>query len=395
MIRKFGPIITAVVIFTIVLLIPNRFFYPLLSKQLVNQAAPSLDTKVFQGVALQEKMWADNSYLPMFGSSELSRLDEFHPYNYFRVADNDVIPFLIGRGGTQSLVQYLDLAAMSNSLKDKKMVFVLSPQWFQPTGIDEIHFAPNYSDLQTYRFVFNSDIPMEQKKYVAKRLLSFEIVNKDSLLKSQLEAIVNPNDTKLKLNSIAMKPFAFVYMKALERKDILQSFFVKKNKVTDVNKNLDKLSFENMLGMADEFGRKAASNNPFHVLDKYYNTKIRWRLGSLKNYRKDGSYYTSPEYDDLQQILDLLKENNTKVLFLSIPVNGYWYDYIGFPKEERARYYQKIHQMIVDNGFDIADYSDHEYDKYFLQDTIHIGWKGWTYIDRDIKEFYQKYKFDM
>ncbi|MED0819055.1 D-alanyl-lipoteichoic acid biosynthesis protein DltD, partial [Bacillus paranthracis] len=31
----------------------------------------------------------------------------------------------------------------------------------------------------------------------------------------------------------------------------------------------------------------------------------------------------------------------------------------------------------------------HEYDKYFLKDTIHIGWKGWVYFDEEIQKFYQ------
>ncbi len=38
------------------------------------------------------------------------------------------------------------------------------------------------------------------------------------------------------------------------------------------------------------------------------------------------------EYDDLQIILELFKEKNVKPLFISVPVNGPWYDYTGFRK---------------------------------------------------------------
>ncbi|MCY8210741.1 hypothetical protein MOC18_04865, partial [Bacillus spizizenii] len=26
---------------------------------------------------------------------------------------------------------------------------------------------------------------------------------------------------------------------------------------------------------------------------------------------------------------------------------------------------------------------------YFMKDTIHIGWKGWVYVDKAIDEFYK------
>ncbi|PEC93295.1 hypothetical protein CON17_30125, partial [Bacillus thuringiensis] len=32
----------------------------------------------------------------------------------------------------------------------------------------------------------------------------------------------------------------------------------------------------------------------------------------------------------------------------------------------------------------------HEYDKYFLKDTIHLGWKGWIYFDEAVQKFYSE-----
>ena len=47
-------------------------------------------------------MFEDSKYLPIFGSSELSRLDEFHPSNYFQVNNQGFTPYLVGKGGDQS-----------------------------------------------------------------------------------------------------------------------------------------------------------------------------------------------------------------------------------------------------------------------------------------------------
>ncbi|XYJ24239.1 D-alanyl-lipoteichoic acid biosynthesis protein DltD [Bacillus velezensis] len=40
-------------------------------------------------------------------------------------------------------------------------------------------------------------------------------------------------------------------------------------------------------------------------------------------------------------------------------------------------------------GFQVADLSGHEYDPYFMKDTIHIAWKGWVYVDKAMEQFYK------
>ncbi len=53
------------------------------------------------------------------------------------------------------------------------------------------------------------------------------------------------------------------------------------------------------------------------------------------------------------------------------------------------RLLQKVNKQIRAKGFQVADFSGHEYDPYFMKDTIHIGWKGWVYVDKAIDEFYK------
>ena len=44
----------------------------------------------------------------------------------------------------------------------------------------------------------------------------------------------------------------------------------------------------------------------------------------------------------------------------------------------------KIHSTVVDNGGKIYDMSDKDYEKYVISDAVHIGWKGWVYVDQQI-----------
>lgn len=109
-------------------------------------------------------MLKDPTYLPIYGSSELSRLDEFHPSNYFQVNNEGFTPYLVGKGGSQSLIHSLNFAAHMDQLKGKKIVFIVSPQWFIKRGSDEQHFAPNYSALQGLDLAFNDQIDPEIKR---------------------------------------------------------------------------------------------------------------------------------------------------------------------------------------------------------------------------------------
>jgi D-alanine transfer protein len=69
-------------------------------------------------------------------------------------------------------------------------------------------------------------------------------------------------------------------------------------------------------------------------------------------------------------------------------MNGFWSDYTGVPKKVRNQCYIQIKQMIQKTGFEYVDFSGHEYERYFLHDTQHIGWKGWVYIDQAMDRFY-------
>lgn len=70
-----------------------------------------------------------------------------------------------------------------------------------------------------------------------------------------------------------------------------------------------------------------------------------------------------------------------------MPVNGPWYDYAGFPKERRDVYYNKVRDQVEKAGYPVVDFSSHEYDKYFLKDTIHLGRKDGSILMKQCRSF--------
>ena len=56
-------------------------------------------------------------------------------------------------------------------------------------------------------------------------------------------------------------------------------------------------------------------------------------------------------------------------------------------------YYKKVREQVEKAGYPVVDFSGHEYDKYFLKDTIHLGWKGWIYFDEAVQKFNSEIKY--
>jgi len=383
----FGPLILAIVLFLVFLFIPNAWIGHFISNKKIEKDATSLSPLMFQGDYIQSRMLDNKKYFPMYGSSELSRFDPFHPSNYFEANPQGFTPFLVGRGGTQSLIEFMNLAAHSNQLKGKKIVLIISPQWFHRKGINSVHFDPNYSMLQAYDLAFNHNIDPKLKKEAIHRLLKFSVVKRDYMLSTMYRSeIGHANPLKVTI----IRPLAYLNWKLLEKKDLYYSLYSGYPRNRHQNPALVKgKSWGELKHNASNYGRKDAKTNPFDISYSIYKKKIRPVEHKMKNYNLNGSYGKSVEYKDLQMIIDLLKEKGAEPLFVSIPVNGRWYDYTGFPKEGREVYYKKVHQQIRAAGFPIADLSGHEYDPYFLKDTLHIAWKGWVYVDKAMEQHWK------
>ena len=57
-------------------------------------------------------------------------------------------------------------------------------------------------------------------------------------------------------------------------------------------------------------------------------------------------------------------------------------------KQQRAR---RVRAVVADHeGAKLADFSDREYERYFLYDIVHFGWTGWIDVEQSIYEFAQE-----
>ena len=79
------------------------------------------------------------------------------------------------------------------------------------------------------------------------------------------------------------------------------------------------------------------------------------------------------------------------VLFIIPPVNEKWAKYTGLSQTMYQECVAKITKQLTSQGFNnIADLSKDGGKKFFMEDTIHLGWNGWLKVDQYVKPFMEE-----
>lgn len=342
---------------------------------------------------LMEKILAKNA-IPVLGSSELSASDEVaYPPVLFQNGNSDFNMVLIGRGSMQSLHHAINVGALSNKSNQKKVVLILSPQWFTQGHLSSEAYSSRFSERAYAEFLKNREISKAVKVDITNRVKS--LLTEDL---AQLQRIEKYEEVYI---NCSWNPFSYLEMGLYDGfMNCKQRFLYSKNLIEIVknttegqNNNskciTESLDFDALLNKAERTGEKACTNNDLYIYDEYFDTYIRDNLETYKDSAIGSNYSVSPEYDDLRRFLNVCKEAGVEPLLVNIPVNGRWYDWTGFSKEDREVYYENIRSICSEYHVELADFSDKEYEEYFLKDIMHLGWKGWVYLDEEVYQFYK------
>lgn len=326
--------------------------------------------------------------LVVLGSSELEhgKNTPYHPQNIFK--DNELNMMLIGAGHYQCLSHAITLAAIEPGMKKRKAVLLVSPQWFRKPGVVPKAFSSRFSESAYIDMMMNPKLSKETKKYISHR--SDKLLSADKPTQKRIE---NYNNLLLNNKGDAVDKLKFSlyrrFLKEKENQSIMLSarangFASKDNSVLKDTEP----DWDTYMKQAAIDGKKHASNNKFQISDKYFDWKVKPQLEKRKGSSKDSSYAHSPEYDDLRCFLKVCKDLDIKPMLVLLPVNGRWYDYTQFPKKDLQEFYSKVNNIAKEYpGTKVVDYSSKYYTDYFMEDTIHIGWKGWVTLDEALYKF--------
>jgi D-alanine transfer protein len=343
-----------------------------------------------RGGVLKDKMKADGD-LMILGSSELSSPVDQNPINIFPFNGAEYDVSIYGRAYTQSLQHATILSNIDNLNEKDKIAIVISSQWFaSKSGIDGSNFSVNFSEQQFYDFFNNENIDKENKKYYAKRISEL-LKQSGEYVEERIYANLYYSDNfASKLVLTLLKPYYSFKEYVLEIKDKVQTVKLLEETKNKDEKILKDIDWNSEYQKAEEQGKSKVTNNDIFVDDNYYDTYLRDKYDSLKDSWKDIDLLESKEVDDYKFLLKVCKENNIKPLIILMPVNGLYYDHLGLTLEKRTEFYNSMEEIAENYDFDVLNLQNKEYEKYYLSDVMHLGWKGWLNIDEEMYKYFNE-----
>lgn len=382
----FGPVICALVLVVVVIYCypqGRKHNYQTDKRNAVTLTTANFKSRINKTNALSNK---EHRFVPFFGSSEWLRFDALHPAVLAEKYDRNYRPYFIGQRGAASLNQYLGMQQMLPELKNGTAVYVLSPQWFTKKGYNSAAFQQFFNNDQLSSFLNQNEVD-ENSEYAAKRILEMK---PEIAMKSQLTKVAKGQE----LNAFD-KTYVQFLAELNKREDALFSPFAAPN-----NANYDKKVLPYLKELPDEFSYEAldqvavrdaeehTKSNSFGIDDRFYKKRLSKKIGKLKGFQEHLSYEVSQEYGDLQLVLNQFAKLKTNVIFVIPPVNSKWMAYTGLNQEMYDATVLKIRYQLESQGFtNIADFSKDGDQAYFMQDTIHMGWKGWVAFDKAVDPF--------
>lgn len=380
----FGPILIAMLLLiTVLFLAPAKTSHNLSSEK---RAASALTKIVFKNATIKKEALSDpnHRFVPFFGSSEWKRFDELHPSVLSEAYQRPYTPFLLGLQGAESLTHYFSMQQINTELENKQAVFFISPQWFTKKGQGPISFNYYFASDQGYRFLETAqNIP--EDRYAARRFLK---VSPTSSLAKYMKKIANGKS----LSQFDLWQIKIQKSLAVHEDNLFSSLQFNNNFQKLVQPHAKRLpqpyNVQSLKQRADELGNSQSTNNEFGIIDNFFSTQIGAKLPKLKNSQRHFSYLQSPEYNDLQLVLNEFARNNTDVMFVIPPVNAKWQSYTGLSEDMYQKTVTKIKYQLYSQGFKhIADFSKQGNQEFFMEDTIHLGWNGWLAFDKHVNRF--------
>lgn len=284
----------------------------------------------------------------------------------------------VGEGYDQSLWQAIAAGAYGtgSTIKNRKVVLMVSPQWFFKGSGDENKFYTKFS-YSLYRACMQSgQLSDKTKAYIRSRCSALGIEG-DKLAAASRDT---PAD--------AINDAAFAAADSWRLRGEIENIIKLAPTKSGARRQLEATGqacepdWDALLSRAEAEGEASCTNNDFGVYDAFWEKNHTFDPELYQNFDQ-----AADEYSDLACLLQVCREVGLEPLVCILPVHGQWYDVSDVSQADRQAYYERIRQICTAAGASYADFSGFEYEKYFLCDTVHPGWKGWVRIEHTVYDF--------
>lgn len=350
------------------------------------------------GCDLKSKGVVANDYflnqgdIMFLGSSELRHVTLQHPSYFFNTGRSKNNAFIVGKEFNQDLQAATIIGSLNPNIKDKKVVFTFSFQWFlTKRGITDYNFAVRFSPIQFYTFLENPKINKETKIEFARRVYSY-LKNSGEYKTEVLYAKLYGYRTPIHdIERVLLDPY-FIgsrFMVKLKGKGLLYKRLKELKPYEKPGKIIPwDWKFQNELAAKD--GAEISTNNPYGIINDEYNSWFKWNLRQDKNMFIHSNLISSDEMSQYKFFLKVCKETGVKPIIVLMPGMNWFYDYIGISKETRYRLFDEVSRLAKADGFTVLDFRQDDTKKYFLRDAAHLGTEGWTDVCEKVYKIYNQ-----
>lgn len=387
----FIPILIAIISVIVI----NDF----LDKQIVNlvqEKNPSLIGRNYGDLTkdrsvIIKNILSNKGDLFLMGSSEMGVSVPQNSINFFPFKGADYNVSCFGRAYTQDL-QQATLLGGTDLKENQRIALVVSIQWFESShGMDAGDFVVNFSDIQFYNFLNNSKVSEENKNYYAKRVYKL-LTGANKYYPEALYARLYYSENPLKnVIMLAFEPYYKVneYLSNIKDKALI---YKKLKELPDKQSNTEfkTVNWQEEYDKVEKENSEIPSTNKFHLTDEYYNNRLAGVEDTLKGTDKNIDLVNSKEMDDYKFLLSVCKDLNMEPYIILPPVNGWYDDHLELEKDRRDDYYNTVKGLANNNGLDVLDLSNYEYEKDFLVDVMHLGKEGWLKVSEEIYKHFNK-----
>lgn len=318
--------------------------------------------------------------LLMLGSSEFSTPASTVaqvPAQVFGANNFGIRPMLVGEAFDQALWHAIALGALADGgLPRNKVVLVVSLGEYTDGGLDDATFGERFSYTLYQAFCNNEAIDPATRDYVRGRLVE-QGIDEATIRAANREDVLGVVDGA-----------AFSLTDDLRLRGQLGG--VRTSGIPMAEGPVLVPNWDAMRQQALHEAQQRSTTNEWGAEDNFYTRELQPVLDQLAGARADETYTATPEYDDLECFLDVCDACGIEPLVIIEPCMGPYYDHIGITAETRSTAYRRICNVVAAHPSAwLADFSNHEYDRYFLFDIVHFGWTGWIDAERAIYEFAQ------
>lgn len=320
-----------------------------------------------------------NNTLIVFGSSELTSRDTsgFHS-NVFLPKNFNIPTMSLGHAGNQCLSILTQLSALSKYAKGRKMVFIISPGWFN-TDYGHGTSVNSFLEFNSPRFlkniIDNDKLDVKYKNHIS------EYVSRN------FDQIKNPDFFIRELNSMAgfkiSSPVDYPAFKFLDlihvktETNLYEELNITENrdfeiKKADINWNEIEQGIISKLPLT--------SNNPAGVANNYYR---KFKKKEKKPDQTIESFDNIQELKDFKMLVSLCHDLNIDAAFVIQPLNPHIYKDLTVYKPLIS----EIKRTITDKSMlclDMFEYTVKDYTKGHLIDAMHMGDLAWLKVNRFI-----------